>query len=97
MTTTTTYDANGFVINPSGFSSKKRYLREQAFGNLAVSGGRTFVLGFSWVNTGQPWLAYRFDNDGLRASINFVSTTVSGNTDTQNPAAVNPLITRCVL
>lgn len=95
MTTSVTYSAAGFSVEPAGFSSKKRYLREKAFGELGLSAGRTFVIGNCRTNTGQPWVAYRFDMAGLRASINFVSTTVTGNTDTQNPAAVNPVITRC--
>ena len=100
MTTTLTYTATEFTVAPSGFSTQKRFLRATAFGPIGLSGGRTFSIGLAWVNTGQPWLGYRFDMDGLKASIDFVSTTVSGNTQTQTLAqapAVSPVIERCTL
>jgi len=82
-----------FAIPVAGFDSDYRYLRQKSGGSLTVNAGRTWTVGTAQVNGGQPWVAFRFNN-GV-ASINVVSTTVSGSTQSGSCIAVNPLVETC--
>lgn len=80
--------------------SRKFYLRRNPGASLRVSAGRTWTLSpiNSPLNTSQPWQAYRYDAGTPSTPINFTSTTVSGNTETDNnPPTVDPVNSACVI
>jgi hypothetical protein len=101
MTVALTFIPSEFSVATVGisrpiFTSKRRYLRVATGGLIGVSGGRTWSVGVSLTNGGEPWVGFRFNMGALAVPINFVSTTVAGSgTQTQIPAAVNPVVVTC--
>lgn len=92
------YNTTEFTISPSGFSSKKRYLRKKAGGALAMSAGRTWAVSANGdTNTGQPYIGFRFNMGGLAPTINRLSFTVSGSTTTALCPDVNPIVDACTI
>lgn len=91
-------DRTEVTISPSGFSSKKRYLRKKTGGTLAMSAGRTWTVSVSGgTNTGQPYIGFRFNMAGLVPAINRLSFTVSGSTTTALCPDVNPIVDACTI
>ncbi len=84
-----------FAVPLAGFDSNYRYLRQKSGGALTVNAGRTWTVGTVQVNSGQPWVAFRFNN-GI-TSINVVSTTVGSSSQNGSCIAVNPLVETCAM
>lgn len=100
MTDTLIYTATRFAVPPSGFDSDLRYMRKIASGgDFIISAGRTWQIGYFTINTGEPWLGFRFDIGVSGAEVDAVQTVVGGFTENKSGSipSVSPIVTEFVL
>ena len=64
------------------FDSRKRFLRSNASGSIALCSGITWELGTGLTTAGSPWQPYQYNIQG-RVNVPFESYTFGSTTATQ--------------